>query len=127
MPYGAPEVDRLIVPELRLQARVGVGEEERATSQEVALELELGLDLARAGASDDLAQTVDYESLCSLAEDVVSARPYQLIEALAEAVAAAVLDRFDVVEVRIQVRKPGALRHRGVPFAAVEVRRRRDG
>ncbi|HUF77025.1 MAG TPA: dihydroneopterin aldolase [Longimicrobiales bacterium] len=120
-------MDRLLVPELRLQARVGVGEEERARAQRVVLGIELHLDLSRAGTSDDLRDTVDYEAVCELADQIVRARPFELIEAIAEEVAAALLERFDVAEARVRVRKPGALARWGVPYAEVEVRRRRDG
>ena len=120
-------MDRIVVPELRLQARVGVGEEERARPQRVVLRVELRLDLGPAGASDALSDTVDYEAVCELAERIVRSRPFELIEAMAEEVAAALLDELDVREARVRVRKPGALARWGVPFAEVEVRRRRDG
>ena len=120
-------MDRIVVPELRLQARVGVGEEERARPQGVLLALELHLDLSRAGASDDLADTVDYEAVCELAQQVVRSKTFLLIEAMAQAVATALLERFTVTEVRVRVRKPRALVRWGVPYAEVEVRRRRDG
>ena len=115
------------MPDLRLQAHVGVGDEERANAQELVIDVELGLDLAPAGASDDLKATVDYEAVCALADEVVRSRPFQLIEAVAEAVAAAVLNRFEVAETVVRVRKPGALQSWGVPHAQVEVTRRRDG
>ena len=115
------------MPELRLQARVGVGEEERARPQRVVLTLELHLDLSRAGASDDLADTVDYEAVCELAARIAGSRPFDLIEAMAEEVAAALLEHARVSEARVRVRKPGALARWGVPYAEVEVRRRRDG
>jgi 7,8-dihydroneopterin aldolase/epimerase/oxygenase len=120
-------MDRILVPELRLQARVGVGEEERARPQDLVVDVELGLDLAPAGASDDLAATVDYDALCALADEVVRSRPFQLIEAVAEAIAAAVLERFEATETVVRVRKPGALQAWGVPYAQIEVRRRRNG
>jgi dihydroneopterin aldolase len=120
-------VDRILVPGIRLEARVGVGEEERASPQEVVAEVELRLDLARAGSTDDISATVDYEEVCRTVEAVARARPFHLIETIAEEAAAALLARFEVVEARVQVRKPGALRGWGVPYAAVEVLRRRDG
>ena len=120
-------MDRILVPRLRLLAHVGVEEQERSRPQRLELTLELHLDLSRAGASDDLADTVDYEAICELAEQIVGSRPFELIEAVAEEVAGALLARFDVSEARVRVRKPGALARWGVPHAEVEVRRRRDG
>lgn len=119
-------MDRIVIPRIPLSARVGVTEEERGAPQDIEVGVVLHLDLARAGASDALADTVDYEAVCSSVSDTVGARAYHLIEALAEDVAGAILTGFEVAEVEVRVEKPGALRARGVPFAAVEIRRRRD-
>ena len=48
-----------------------------------------------------------------------------LIETLVEAMAARILERFPVMSVRILLKKPAALRHRGVGAAAVEIVRQR--
>jgi dihydroneopterin aldolase len=118
-------VDLIIVPEIPLRARVGVTEQERGREQEVRVDVELRLELTRAGREDALEHTVDYESVCDVVASTVQSRPYHVIEAVAEACAAALLAAFSVDEVRVRVRKPGALRARGVPYAAVEVVRRR--
>ncbi|MGE0161037.1 MAG: dihydroneopterin aldolase [Gemmatimonadales bacterium] len=118
-------MDRIVVPALPLRARVGVTDAERAVAQDVLIDLELGLDLARAGREDALEHTVDYEKVCDVVAATVQAHPYRLIEAIAEACASAILSSFGVQEVRVRVRKPGALVARGVPHAAVEVVRRR--
>jgi len=52
--------DRILVRGLRLWAHVGVLEFERAEGQWFELDLEVALDLAAAGRSDDLARTLDY-------------------------------------------------------------------
>jgi dihydroneopterin aldolase len=119
-------VDRIVIPELVLRARVGVTAEERSAEQDVVVDLVLHRDLAAAGTCDDLQHTVDYEAVCDAVADLVRTRPFHLIEAIAEAVAKAVLEGFDVEEVEVRVKKPGALRDRGMPYAAVEIRRRRD-
>ncbi len=126
-PGKGAEVDRIFVPEIPMRARVGVTEAERASGQELSIDVELGLDLSPAGRGDALERTVDYERVCDVVDGVVRARAFHLIEAVAEACARGVLDAFPVIEeVRVHVRKPGALRSRGVPYAAVEVVRRRD-
>lgn len=120
-------VDRIVIPRIPVRAFVGVRAEEREVEQDIRVSLGLELDLARAGADDDLALTVDYEAVCAAVAEVVGARAFHLIEAVAEEVAAAVLGGFAVASVEVRVEKPGALEHRGVPFAAVEIRRGRDG
>ena len=118
-------MDRIVIPQIPLRARVGVGAEERAREQDVYIDLEVGLDLGPAGKADALERTVDYDRIVDVVAATVQAREYRLIEAIAEACAAALLDGFPLAEVRVQVRKPSALRSRGVPYAAVEVVRRR--
>jgi dihydroneopterin aldolase len=119
-------MDRIVIPGIPLRAHVGVTEAERASEQGIVVEVELGLDLRAAGTSDDLARTVDYEAACDAVAAAATTRPHRLIESIAEECAGALLARFSTVdEVRVRVRKPAALRSRDVPFAAVEVLRRR--
>ncbi len=126
MRHEEAEVDRIVIPGIPLRARVGITEEERAAEQEVLVLVELRLDLREAGARDDLARTIDYDAVCERISEVVRGRAFHLIETIAEACAGNVLAGFARVdEVRVEVRKPGALRARGVPYAAVEVTRRR--
>jgi dihydroneopterin aldolase len=120
-------LDWIVIPGIPLEAHVGVTEEERASPQEIQVGLTLHLDLSRAGASDALADTVDYEAVCQTVSDVVGDVPFHLIEAIAERVASAILDAFAVARVDVSVKKPDALRERGVAFAAVEISRDRDG
>jgi dihydroneopterin aldolase len=56
--------------------------------------------------SDQLADTVDYTQIVSCVREVSDSHRFNLIEALAAAVADAVVERFDVSRVRVRVRKP---------------------
>jgi len=120
-------MDRVVIPGLPVPVRVGVTAEERQAEQEILLDLELYLDLAAPGRRDDLRWTVDYDEACQVADSVVRAQSFRLIESLAETVAGALLEAFDIAEVVVCVRKPGALTRWGVPYAAVEIRRARHG
>lgn len=84
--------DRIELRGLRLSGIVGVLPHEQAQAQPLELDLDVGLDLAAPGASDDLADTVDYGALCSVADEAVRSTAYALLEALAEHVAGALLD-----------------------------------
>ncbi|MFP5254669.1 MAG: dihydroneopterin aldolase [Acidimicrobiia bacterium] len=98
--------DRIELRGLRLAAVVGVLPHERTTAQPLELDLDVVVDLAAAGASDDLADTVDYGALCEAVDDTVSRSRYGLLEALAEAVAATVLDQdVRITEAVVAVRK----------------------
>jgi 7,8-dihydroneopterin aldolase/epimerase/oxygenase len=94
---------------LRLAGIVGVLPHEQAQAQPLELDLDVRLDLAPAGTSDDLGDTVDYGALCSVAEQVVSTTRYALLEALAEHLAGALLTadaRIDAVTVAVRKLRP---------------------
>lgn len=91
---------------LRVAGIVGVLAHERTQPQPLDLDLDLGLDLGPAGASDDLADTIDYGAACQAAEQVVTSTAFALLEALAEAIANAVLELDErLVHVTVWVRK----------------------
>jgi len=120
-------MDKIIIPDFRVSCRVGVPKEEREAEQELLLDIELQLDLSQAGRADDFTETVDYDAVCSLVETTVKLRSRKLIETVAEEVAKVLLANYPVQRVKVRVRKPSALKHRGVPYAAVEVDRQRHG
>jgi dihydroneopterin aldolase len=120
-------MDRIVIPGIPLMVRVGVTEREREEPQEVVVRLVLHLDLAAAGESDDLAHTIDYEAVCATVDDVVGEGSFHLIERIAARVADVVLEDFEVARVDVCVEKPAALQGRGVPYAAVEISRGRNG
>jgi dihydroneopterin aldolase len=75
-------------------------------AQPLEVDLDVALDLRPAGASDALADTVDYGSLCTVVEGVVTRGHVTLLEHLAAVVADAVLG-FDarITSVTVSVRK----------------------
>jgi 7,8-dihydroneopterin aldolase/epimerase/oxygenase len=104
-----PATDRIELRGLRAVGRVGVLDHERASDQPLELDLDLAVDLAPAGSSDDLADTVDYGAVCDRAIAAVAAGHVALLEALAERVARAVLagdDRIGSVEVAVRKLRP---------------------
>ncbi len=86
----------------------GLLPEEARLGQRFEVDVELRLPLADAGRTDDPARTVDYAAVFAVVEDVVTGeRRFKLVEALAEAVAAAIAQNFSLVEAaRVCVRKP---------------------
>jgi 7,8-dihydroneopterin aldolase/epimerase/oxygenase len=118
--------DRIYLHEMVFEGRHGVTEEERANSQEIEVDLDVTLDLRLAGASDDLADTVDYGDLFVVCRDVVELRSFHLLEGIAEAIAAAVLAGFPRVEsVSVRVKKPGLPIEGRVEHAGVGIERGR--
>lgn len=92
-----------------------------------AVDVELICDLRPAGQSDDLSKTVNYAALYQLIRGIGEGERFQLIEALAERMAQAVLCNFPVEEVRITLRKLAPPMAGFTGFAGVEIARRRSG
>jgi dihydroneopterin aldolase len=85
----------------------GVVPEERTLGQRFIVDLDITADLRAAGTSDDLAHTLNYAEAFRLVEGLVTGPPFQLIEALAERIAAVVLEAFPPAQaVAVHVRKP---------------------
>lgn len=101
--------------------------EENRLGQRFKVDLELGLDLREAGLHDDLGRTVDYAQVHHLAKEIVEGTPYQLIEALAERLAQAVLERYAIIkEITVRVIKPHPPFDVHFDGVAVEIHRKRE-
>ena len=116
--------DCLRIQNLTFYGYHGVDAEERRLGGKFSLDVELYLDLRPAGTSDDLTKTVDYKAVYDLVRQVHDGKHYQLLEALAEAVAAAILAEFAVEEVAVTVAKPEAPVEGDFTDFAVQIRRR---
>ena len=81
----------------------GATESERAEGQTFLYDVRL--EVSDAALSDRLEDTVDYVSVAETVREVSGARRFNLLEALAAAVADAIADRFPVGRVRVRVRK----------------------
>ena len=91
------------------------------------VDVALHCDLRAAGLADDLTKTVDYSTVYQQVRAIVEGPPLGLTEAVAERIAAALLDRHVAVEaVRVRVAKPHVRLDGGVlAGSAVEIVRRR--
>ncbi len=98
-------MDSILIEGLHCRAHVGVPLEERQRLQQVRIDLELGLDLKVAGRLDRVEKTKDYASVAQAIKDLVRRRSFRLVEAMAEAIAGQLLERFKPAFVRVRVRK----------------------
>ena len=119
--------DRIALTNMVFQARHGVNEREKVEAQRFEVDVELVLDLGPAGRHDDLRRTVDYRDVYDATRRVVEATSFDLIEALAEAIAGEVLGEQALVEeVVVRVRKPEVRLGGPLDHASVEIARRRS-
>ena len=90
---------------------------EQELGQTFLVDVALELDLAPAGESDDLADTVDYGALSGDLAAVVTDERYDLIERLATRLAEVCLARASVAAATVTVHKP----HAPVPVTLADV------
>jgi dihydroneopterin aldolase len=117
--------DRIHLAGMRFAGHHGNTAEERELVQPFIVDVSLELDLAPAGRSDDLADTVDYSAIYRRVRELVESTSFHLLEALAELVAATLLRddaRIEAVDVRI--RKPRVQLGGPLDAAEVEIHRR---
>jgi 7,8-dihydroneopterin aldolase/epimerase/oxygenase len=109
---------------LEIFGRHGVTEEERARGQTFLYDV--GFEVSDAALSDRLEDAVDYVAVAQCVRDISGARQFSLLEALAAAVADAIVERFPVERARVRVRKRD-VEPAGLPVAwtAATVERRR--
>lgn len=103
--------DRIFIRDLRVNATVGVNRWEKAAPQVVGVDLEIAVDAAKAAEADEIAATVDYKRVSRDITALAASRPFQLVEALADAIASLVLGEHGAQWVRVTARKPFALRN----------------
>ncbi len=117
--------DRIVLDGMVFQGTHGVYPQEQVTPQPFEVDVELALNLQPAGLSDDLGQTVDYARVFDTCRQIVESTRFNLVEALAEAIAHELLADFPVQEVTVRVRKPKVKLGGPLRAAGVEIRRRR--
>lgn len=83
----------------------GVTAAEKETGGLFEVDCELEVDLADAGSSDRLADTIDYHQVYNLIRDTVEGKAFSLLEGLAGRLATKILDTFGVYKVTLRVRK----------------------
>lgn len=105
----------------------GVFEHEKRDGQEFTIDVSLDVDTRRAATSDDIADTVHYGELADAVVRIVTGERFDLIETLADRLAAAVMEDERVLATAVTVHKP----HAPIPHAFTDVsvtaRRTRSG
>ena len=119
------DMDRIFIRDLALRCIIGIYPEERREKQDIIINVEMHCDLRKAGVSDDLIDTVDYQAVKQAILKLVEDRHFQLIESLAEKIAAIALTDEKVQQVVVTIDKPGALRF--AKASAVEITRKGKG
>lgn len=115
--------DTIFLRDLRIETVVGIGDWERKIRQTVSIDLEMGADIRKAAATDDIDDTLNYKNVAKRVQQFVGDSEFQLVETMAEKIAETVLGEFDIPWIDVRVNKPGAIR--GARDVGVKIRRYR--
>jgi len=103
-------MDKIFLNELKVETVIGIWEWERKIRQTVIIDLEMSADVAKAAATDNVEDTLNYKSVAKRIQSFVADSSFQLVETLAERIAGIVRDEFGVEWVKVRVNKAGAIR-----------------
>jgi D-erythro-7,8-dihydroneopterin triphosphate epimerase len=109
-PHELP-LDRIAIRDLMVRGIIGVNPEERQNRQDIVVNATLHVDTRPAGASDDMADAVNYRSVAkALIAHIENTRPHLVERLAADLVALCFAQDASVAAVELSVEKPGALR-----------------
>ena len=101
--------DTVFIQGLKAAPVIGCYDWERDIRQTLVIDLELKADFTRAAETDALEHALDYAAISKRVIAVCGESRFQLLEALADHLAARVLAEFSIERLRITITKPGAV------------------
>ena len=119
-------MDKIILSGMVFYGFHGMSEAEQELGQRFDVDLEVQLDLSKAGASDMLEDTVSYTNLYRTVKEIVEGPSRKLLENVAETIAGKILAESSVASVRVTVKKPKVpMKGSVLDYAAVDIVRDR--
>jgi dihydroneopterin aldolase len=103
-------MDIVFLRDLRIDTVIGIYGWERRVRQTLVFDLEMSADIARAAASDQIEDTLNYKSVAKRLMQFVGESEFQLVETLAERCAQIIREEYGVRWVRLTLNKKGAVR-----------------
>ena len=112
-------MDKVIIKDACFPCRVGVSEEERKYGQTLFIDIIMQHDARPAAQSALIKDALDYTAVRAAVRELVTQREYHLIETVAEQIAQLIHEQFQVQEVCVLIKKPGAIKN--TAYAAVKI------
>lgn len=117
-------IDTVFISQLEIQTVIGVHAWEQQAPRPLMLDLELGVDIRPAAASDHIRDALDYQAVSDVLIALGRERQFQLIETMAETMARLLFERFPLQRLVLSVGKPGAVS--AARTVGVRIERRRE-
>ena len=103
-------MDSIIINRLKVKCIIGCNPEERVNEQDLFISVDMNADTRKAGASDNLDDTVNYSAVAKQVAAIAIDGKFKLIEALAHGIAEHCLRDPRITSVTVTIEKPAALR-----------------
>jgi dihydroneopterin aldolase len=103
-------MDIVYIRDLEIDTVIGIYDWERKITQTIRIDLEMGTDIRRAAETDAIEDTLNYKAVAKRIIRYVEETQPELVETMAENIAAIVMNEFDVPWLRLTLGKPGAVR-----------------
>ena len=103
--------DCVEIRDIQVRAILGINDWEREEPQDVLISLWIFCDTRKPGASDRIEDAINYRDVAKRVLQVGESSKFFLVERLAEEIARICVRDFGAEKVRVQVQKPGAVRH----------------
>lgn len=104
----------------------GAAEQEKELGGKFEIDLEMGFDITPAIESDRLHDTINYENVYKLVNNIVTESKFHLIEALAGKILSTIFNVFPIDIACVRVRKPNAPVKGVLDCVEVEITRTRE-
>jgi FolB domain-containing protein len=103
-------MDQVIIKDILARGIIGVNDSERDHAQDILINIVIFTDVAKAGKSDNIVDSVNYRTVTKKTIAIAETAQRLTVEALASDIAIYVLSIPLVRGVRVRVEKPGAVR-----------------
>ena len=113
-------MDKVFIKGLTIQTTIGFFQWEKEIKQTLVIDVDMAWDTAKAAVNDELAKTLDYAEISKAIEVFANENPVDLLETLAERMAAYLMSQFNIPWLRLKVGKPGAVHNANTVGVEIE-------
>jgi dihydroneopterin aldolase len=97
--------DNIFIEGLKIACHVGTTAAERAFPQPLVIDIELYLDIEKAGQTDDIKYSIDYVSVVESVKKLTAKKKFRLLETVAESIAHELIRSTSAESISVKIKK----------------------
>jgi dihydroneopterin aldolase len=102
-------MDIVYIRDLQIETVIGIYDWEREIKQTVSLDIDMATDIRKAAESDNIQDTLSYNTVAKRLIEFISGSEFLLVEAMAEQCGQIVMNEFNVPWLNLKLSKPRAV------------------